>query len=101
MRVVAVTWTVRLGKCLGCNYEHYFYVTDDATQIVHIGENGAVVRTEDSLVHEVVGWSPVSGISAPQIRGLDDSASGIGQANRFQLSGTCTWARLVYVLLAL
>ena len=26
-----------------------------------------------------------SGVSAPQIRGLDDSAAGIGQSNQFQL----------------
>ena len=38
-----------------------------------------------TLIHEVVGSRPASGVSAPQIRGLDDSATGIGQANRFQL----------------
>ena len=32
-----------------------------------------------TLIHEVVGSIPVSGVIAPQIRGLDESASGIGQ----------------------
>ena len=41
--------------------------------------------SQKTLIHEVVGSSPLSGISAPQINGLDDSATGIGQANRFQL----------------
>ena len=47
----------------------------------------------NTLIHEVVGSSPVSSrhISAPQIKGLGDSASSIGQANQFQLSWTCTW----------
>ena len=39
-----------------------------------------------TLIHEVVSLSPASSVSAPQIRGLDDSASGIGQAKSlFQL----------------
>ena len=43
------------------------------------GRRGSVVRTK-TLIHEVVGSSSGSGVSAPQIRGLDDGASGIGQA---------------------
>ena len=38
-----------------------------------------------TLIHEVAGLSPASGIGAPQSRGLDDSASSIGQANRLHL----------------
>ena len=38
-----------------------------------------------TLIYEVLGSSSESGISAPQIRGLDESATGIGQANPFQL----------------
>ena len=39
-----------------------------------------------TLIHEVGGSSPASGVSAPQIRGLDDRATtSIGQENRFQL----------------
>ena len=40
-----------------------------------------VLRLEwKTLIHEVGGSRPVSGDSAPQIRGLDESASAIGQA---------------------
>ena len=38
-----------------------------------------------TLIHVFVGLSPASGISAPQRRGFNDSASGIGQESRFQL----------------
>ena len=40
-----------------------------------------VLRLEwKTLIHEVGGSRPVSGDSAPQIRGLDESATGIGPA---------------------